>query len=163
MATIYRFIVEEKSVGGGGGKGGGSTDTSKTKTVAKKGRAVSFFGGNKGGVEHNRKMRAINPLLNKATFGAHEKVMRVGRAGLGLVQVNSETGEFMGLSGTAKAILIAFVIQMILKLQKYDRDRAEKQNTRNYQALENGFDSVHGEYTVNRNFWNGRVNYNQNK
>ena len=62
MATIYRFIVEQKVSTTGDGR---NPRSSSTKGSAKKGRSPSFFGGDKGGVEHNRKMRAINPLLNR--------------------------------------------------------------------------------------------------
>ena len=74
MATIYRFIVEQKISQGGSGRTPRDTSTSK-RTTAKKGKSVSFFGGDKGGVEHNRKMRAINPLLNRMTGGYWEKGM----------------------------------------------------------------------------------------
>ena len=69
MATIYRFIVENKVKESGGRKSSGDSGYSK-KTTAKKGKWVSLFGGEKGGVEHNRKMRAINPLMNKMTAPA---------------------------------------------------------------------------------------------
>ena len=62
-------------------------------------------------------MRAINPLLNKMTGGYWEKGMRVGRAGLGLVQRNTETGK-LGVSGPAIAIIIALLIQTLLKMAK---------------------------------------------
>ena len=60
MATIYRFIVEEKQ----------RQDSEKPradKGSAKKGKDLPLFGGSRGGVEHNRISRAINPILNKVT------------------------------------------------------------------------------------------------
>ena len=158
MATIYRFIVENQ-MGKGSGRVNGATD----KTTAKKGKAVSLFGGQRGGVEHNRKLRAINPLLNRATGGAWEKGMRLGRAGMGLVKVDKQTGEFAGLSVPAIAIIVAFAIQSILKIQNKQRQRAETQNEQNFKALENGFGSVHSEYEISRNFWDGRITFNENK
>lgn len=164
MATIYRFIVEQKTSGGSSGGRKSSSESSgiSKKGAAKKGRWVSILGGEKGGVEHNRKLRAINPLINKATGGYWEKGMRVGRATMGLVQENSETGKF-GLSFSAIAILIAFAIQTVLKIQNKARVEADKRNARNFKAMENGFGTVHGEYNVSVNFWDGQRTFNENK
>ena len=161
MATIYRFIVEEKRKGGGDGRNSSSSGGSKKQT-AKKGRYVSIIGGEKGGVEHNRKMRAINPLLNKATGGYWEKGMRLGRAGAGLVQKNTETGK-IGLSGTAIAIILAMAIQVMFKYQNRDRQVAEKQNDNNFKAMENGGIQIRSQYSISTNVWNGAITYNQNK
>lgn len=162
MATIYRFIVENKTSGGDGGRKGGGTGSPSKKTTAKKGRYVSVLGGDKGGVEHNRKLRAINPLLNKATHGYWEKGMRLGRAASGLVTKNTETGK-LGISGPAIAIIIAMVIQAILKIQNIQRERAKQMNAMNYKMLENGVGAIHGEYDISVNLWNNRATYNQNK
>ena len=158
MATIYRFIIEERQSGGSSGR----STSGGTKGAGKKGRNVSIFGGAKGGVEHNRKMRAINPLLNKATGGVWEKGMRVGRAAMGLVTRNTETGK-VGISGTALAIIIAFAIQAVLKYQNKEIQKANKQNTQNYNQLENGYGAIHGAYEVTSSWWNGRITLNQNK
>lgn len=158
MATIYRFIVEQRE-----GTASGRSVSGGSKTgAAKKGRNVSIFGGSKGGVEHNRKMRAINPLLNKATGGIWEQGMRVGRAAMGLVTRNTETGK-LGISGPALAIIIAWAIQTVLKIQNKEIQKAKKQNTQNYNQLENGFGAIHGAYEVTSSWWNGRITLNQNK
>lgn len=164
MATIYRFIVEQGKSGKSGGRNSGDESTKKTgKTFT----ALQLLGtGEKGGVEHNRKLRAINPLLNKITYGYWEKGMRVGRAGLGLLKFRkTDTGglEFAGLSATAIAILIAFTIQTYLKIQQYYIKIAEQQNKANYKSLENGVSSIHGQYETSVNVWNGKITYNQNK
>lgn len=162
MATIYRFIVEQKSTGGASGGRKSSANSGITKGAAKKGKWVSILGGEKGGVEHNRKLRAINPLLNKATGGYWEKGMRVGRAAAGLVKVDQQTGK-VGLSGPAVAILIAFLIQTVLKIQQRDREYANKQNRQNFKAMENGISAIHGEYSVSVNVWDGKRTFNENK
>ena len=160
MATIYRFVIEQKTTQSSGRKD--SSGQSKG-TTAKKGRSVSFFGGDKGGVEHNRKMRAINPLLNKITYGYWEKGMRLGRAGLGLVKNIEEKGAGGIFSGPAIYIIIALIIQTMFKIQNREIQRAEKLNAQNYKAMENGFGAVHGQYKVTTNFWTGRTTYNENK
>lgn len=160
MATIYRIIAEQQA--SGGGSSGGRKNTKKPKGA---GKAVSLlsYGGKKGGVEHNRYMRAINPVINQATHGYWEKGTRVGRAALGLVRVNSETGAFAGLSGTAMTIIISFILLTLLKWQSAEREKAQKMNAQNYKALENGVGQVHSAYEVSTNFWTGRQTYNQNK
>jgi hypothetical protein len=161
MATIYRFVVEQKLARGGDGR---TVQDEGSKTgAAKKGRKVSLFGGEKGGVEHNRKLRAINPLLNKITGGAYERGMRVGRAAMGLIQVDSKTGAFAGLSFTAISILVSFVIQALLKWQRREIENAERQNAQNFKQLENGFGAVSSQYKITSNFFTGRYTYNQNK
>lgn len=164
MATIYRFIVEEgKGKGSGGRKSGGNSK----KGTAKRYNIFSMLGeGNKGGVEHNRKLRAINPLLNRATGGWFEKGMRLGRAGAGLVQFKKKpTGgyQFAGLSGTAIAIIIAFAIQMLLKWQSGEIQRANMENKQNFKRMETGRSAIHGNYSVANNVWNGKISYNENK
>ena len=160
MATIYRFIVEQKISQTGSGR---NVSSGTGKGSAKKGRAVSFFGGERGGVEHNRKMRAINPLLNRVTGGWFEKGMRLGRASLGLgksVQKNGLKGIF---SGPALYIIIAFVITTLMKYQNQEIQKAQHMNAQNYKQLENGVGAIHGQYKVSTAFWTGRHTYNQNK
>ena len=161
MATIYRFIVEQKTSKSSDGRKG-NTSGSKRKTTAKKGKLVSIFGGTKGGVEHNRKLRAINPLLNRITGGWWEKGMRLGRAGMGIVKMNDVSGK-LAISGVAVAIILAFVLQMLLKWQQKEIQENEKKNTQDYKRLENGVGAIHGQYKITQNFWNGRITYNQNK
>lgn len=159
MATIYRFIVENRTRSTGEGR---TPRAGTGKGAAKKGKLVSIFGGEKGGVEHNRKMRAINPLINKATYGHYEKGMRLGRAGLGLVQKNTETGK-ISVSGVSFAIIIAYLIQVLIKWQQRERVKAEKLNSQNFKQLENGIGAVHSQYEITTNIVNGRQTYNQNK
>lgn len=162
MATIYRFIVESKQ------SGDGTTGQKRaTKGASKKGRYLPLFGGgDKGGVEHNRKMRAINPIMNKITGGVWEKGMRLGRAAGGLVKYNEVEGKYK-LGGPAIAIIIAFVLQtawnLILKFNQRDRMVAERLNAQNFKSLENGGGAIHGAYKINRDLWSGRQTYNENK
>ena len=159
MATIYRFIIEERQ----GRNGAGGRNSTQASKGSGKGRYVSLLGGSRGGVEHNRKLRAINPLLNKATGGIWEKGMRVGRAAMGLVKVDAETGKFAGLSKTSIAILLAFIIQTVMKVQNDQIQKAKKSNTQNYTQLENGYGAIHGAYEVTTSWWDGRITLNQNK
>ena len=163
MATIYRFIVEQKTTQSSGRKSSAESSGRSKRSTAKKGKAVSILGGEKGGVEHNRYMRAINPLLNKITGGWWERGMRVGRAGMGLVKVNSETGKFAGFSAPAIAIIIAFAIKMLLDYQKSQVRIAEQKNKQNFKMLENGFGQINSMYEIAVAPLTGRMTYNQNK
>ena len=163
MATIYRFVVEQKASGSGDGR----KSDGATKSASKKGKAMTFsqyyYGQGKGGVEHNRKMRAINPLLNKMTGGLYEKGMRLGRAGAGLIKVNSETGKFAGFSAPAIAIIFALLIQALLKYQQQQRKMAQESNLQNFKLLENGVGQINASYNVETNILTGKLTYNQNK
>ena len=136
------------------------------KGAGKKGKDLPLFGGDKGGVEHNRKMRAINPILNKVSGGVWEKGMRLGRAAAGLVKVNSETGK-ISIGGPSIAIIIAFILitiwNSIARFNQRDRANAERENTQNFNALENGTGAIHGAYKVVTNYWSGKISYNENK
>ena len=161
MATLYRFIIEQRTKESSGRKGGDTTSTRASKGAAKKGKAVSLFGGEKGGVEHNRKMRAINPLLNKATYGIYEKGMRVGRAAFGLIKEDKNGNRV--ISGVAVTILVQMVIMLLLSWQRRERLKAERENNQNFKQLENGYGSIHGAYEISTNILTGRHTYNQNK
>ena len=164
MATLYEFAITQYTKAVDGGRKGDTSAEPSRKSPAKKGsKTVSLFGGSKGGVEHNRKLRAVNPLINKATGGYWEKGMRLGRAGLGLVKVDAETGAFAGLSGTAITIIIAMVIQVILKIQSQQREHAKSMNTQNFKAMENGLGAVMTDYDISVNLWDSRATYNENK
>lgn len=167
MATAYRFIIEQRITnvgsGGGGRMGEGSSATTSRKTPSKKGRkTVTLLGSMKGGVEHNRKMRALNPVANKA-IPNYEKGMRLGRAGLGLLKFDAETGAFAGVSGVSIAIFVALALQTIMKVQNQQRQNAQAMNTQNFNMLESGVGAVHGEYNIAVDLWNTKATYNQNK
>ena len=160
MATIYRFIVEQKAASGGDGR---KASDQTGKSAAKKGRSSSFFGGDKGGVEHNRKMRAINPLLNRITGGYWEKGMRLTRAGMGLANNFKKSGVKGVFTGPALYIILAFIVQALLTWQKNEMVKAQKENMQDFKRMENGIGAVHGQYKVSTNIITGRHTYNQNK
>jgi hypothetical protein len=164
MATIYRFIVEQRA----SVYNGGTTTPRASKGAGKKGKNLPLFGfGNsRGGVHSNRKLRAINPIFNKVTNGVWEKGMRLTRAGMGLVRRNTETGK-LTFSGTSIAIIIAFVLitvwNGIAKWNARERANAAKLNAQNFKAMENGSGTVHGAYSIAVNGWSGHITYNENK
>jgi hypothetical protein len=164
MATIYRFIVEaRKATGvatdadgvviprkGAGSKGGAS------------GSGSGFnFGGSRGGVEHNRYMRPINPLMNRLTGGWWEKGQRVGRAIGGLPEAfKTKDGKFTmgGFASTASLILIQFAIMEVDKLIREQMKKAKEENQANYLKIVSGQTTLGQDYKVSRNIF-GKITY----
>jgi hypothetical protein len=164
MATIYRFLVESSVKGGA--KGGRSSGENSDKKTGKTTTLLQMISNNKGGVEHNRKLRAINPLINKMTGGYWEKSMRLGRSMGGLLKFKVGSGgalKFAGLSGPAVAIIIALAISVALKYQKLQIKNADELNKYNYKAMESGNSAIRGQFQTSVNVFTGRISYNQNK
>jgi hypothetical protein len=161
MATIYRFIVE----------GVGTTDakamldnndvTPDGEIVPKRGGGSkgggSLLAHNRGGVEHNRYMRPINPLMNRVTGGYWEKGQRVGRA---MAQMPSEfANKGMGALGSvASLILIQFAIMEIDKWFREQQRKAKEENKSNYLKIVSGQTVIGQDYKVSKNIF-GKINY----
>ena len=163
MATIYRFLVENKVRGGA--VGGRTSGENSKKSTGKTTTFLKMLEGNKGGVEANRKLRAINPLINKITGGYWEQGMRVGRAMGGLFKFKtSGTGfAFAGLSAVAVAFIIQMAIKILLQYQQLQIKNADQLNKFNYKAMESGNSAVRGQFSTNVDILTGRITYNQNK
>jgi hypothetical protein len=161
MATIYRFIVE----------GVGTSDAKKLLenndvdsngvVVPKKGAGskggASLLAHNRGGVDHNRYMRPINPLLNRITGGYWEKGQRVGRA---MAQMPSEfSSKGLGALGSvASLILIQFAIMEIDKYFREQQKKAKEENQSNYLKIVSGHTVLGQDYKVSKNIF-GKINY----
>ena len=77
MATIFRFIVEDKATKA---LGNNVAIDANGVAVPKKGAGVKNVLGTgtlHNGVEHNRYMRAVNPVINRYTGGMWEKGVRL--------------------------------------------------------------------------------------
>ena len=161
MATIYRFIVEAQKASGvqydadgnviprkGAGSKGGAGGS---------GRGFNI-GGSRGGVEHNRYMRPINPLLNRLTGGYWEKFNRVGRS---VAQIGSDLSNNKGLSaftGTAGLIILQFAIMEVDKYVREQMKKAKEENQANYLKIVSGQTTIGQDYKVSRNIF-GKITY----
>jgi hypothetical protein len=164
MATIYRFIVEaSKSTRvatdadgvviprkGAGSKGGASGS----------GRGFNF-GGTRGGVEHNRYMRPLNPLLNQVTGGWWEKGQRLGRAGLSLPSAfTTKTGGFnaAGFGSTGSLIIMQFAIMMAVQAFRDQQKKSKEENQANYLKIVSGQTTIGQDYKVSKDIF-GKITY----
>lgn len=157
MATLYQFLVKDQT---SDLKTGGKGDTlaSATNVGGKKPRT----GSNKG-VEHNRYMRAINPIMNKATGGYYEKGTRLGRAIIGFADTYNEKGLKAGLTSVGFIIIVQMVLNAIMQIWRYDQEIQDKLNKQDYTSLEVGKTSLSYGYKSTVNLINGRREYNDNK
>jgi hypothetical protein len=160
MATIYRFIVEaRKATGvsydadgnpipakGAGSKGGGSLT------------AHNPSGKNRGGVEHNRYMRPINPLMNRLTGGWWEKGTRLGRATAGVLDVGSKKGIGAALGSTGALIIMQFAIMMAVQAFQDQQKKAKEENQANFLKIKSGQTTLGQDYKVSKDIF-GKVTY----
>lgn len=160
MATIYRFIVEQKGRGGSGNGGASKKSTAKTITPLK-----MLTGGAGGGANNNRSMRGINALMNSA-IPNYEKGVRFAKASLGLVKLKQkENGgyAFAGISGTALAVLFVLMLRIAMAHHKKLIEKEERNNDANFKKMETGQTAIHGQFSVVQNYWSGKLTFNENK
>jgi len=159
MATIYRFVVEDMT-----GSQAKQVDVNGNPVAAKGAGSKSGgngglfnFGGSRGGVEHNRYMRPINPLMNRITGGWWEKGQRVGRASVGFIN-EAKTKGLGALATTGGLILIQFAIMEIDKWFREQQKKAKEENQSNYLKIVSGQTTLGQDYKVSRNIF-GKITY----
>ena len=169
MATIYRFIVESQSgsgnnyvvdengevqpLAGAGSKMGGGGGSSGNRSLV----AHNPSGRNTGGVEHNRYMRPINPLMNRWTGGYWEKGTRVGRAAMQLPSEFDSKG-LGALKSVASLIILQFLIMELDKRFREQQRKAKEENQANYLKIMSGQTVLGQDYKVSRNIF-GKITY----
>ena len=160
MATIYRFIVEQKGSGDSGNGGASKKSTTKTITPLK-----MLTGGAGGGANSNRSMRGINAVMN-SVIPNYEKGVRFAKASLGLVKLKQKEGggyAFAGISGTALAVLFVLMLRIAMSHHKKLIEKEERNNDANFKKMETGQTAIHSQFSVTQNYWSGKLTFNENK
>lgn len=152
MATIYKFIVEARA--------GTQAQDVDGHSIAPKGagsKGSTFTAHNRGGTEHNRYMRPINPLMNRATGGYWEKGLRAGRAMAQLPKDIAKKG-VGAVTGVASLILIQLAIMEFDKWFREQQRKARDENRSNYLKITSGQTTIGQDYKVTRNIF-GKITY----
>jgi hypothetical protein len=160
MATIYRFIVEAQKSGSASFDADGNPTTRKGagNKGGSSGSGSGFnFGGSRGGVEHNRYMRPINPLMNQLTGGWWEKGQRLGRAAASLPEQFNKKG-LGALGSTGSLIILQFAIMMGVQAFREQQKKAREENQANYLKIVSGQTTLGQDYKVSRNIF-GKITY----
>ena len=134
MATIYEFIVRDQTKNGKQEMIDPDTGEVIGKSSVAKEKPLS--GSNKG-VDHNRYMRAVNPLINRYV-PAFEKSMRGGRAIVGVFDTLSKAGIKSAMTSVGAIVLLEMVLTTLDDLRREKIEEAKKENIANYNKLING-------------------------
>jgi hypothetical protein len=154
MASVYRIIVENKEINNGYSISSNGEILPKKGSSKGSGLKNGILTGKRGGVEHNRYMRPINPLLNRYTGGVWEKSLRFGRAMSGLIT----TGSLVGAS-----ILLQFGVNALDKTFRQYKKRVEQNNNSNFLQMKYGVNTINEAYSVSKNIITGKITYKSQK
>ena len=134
MATIYEFIVRDQTKGGKKVMVDDETGEVIGKSSVAKEKPLS--GSNKG-VDHNRYMRAVNPLINRYV-PSFEKYVRSGRAIVGVFDTIVQEGITSAMTSVGAIILLQLALTKLDDLRREKIEEAKKENIANYNKLITG-------------------------
>jgi hypothetical protein len=154
MATIYRFIVEEKQ------GNAGHTNTVDGASVPRNGAGNKGFnlGGMFGGTEHNRYMRPINSVMNRVTGGVWERGVRVTKAGANVLNAGATDGLAGILGSVGFYIIVQFLVIEMMKMFEQEKKKAREENQANFLKIKTGQTVLGPDYKINRDIF-GRITY----
>jgi len=137
MATVFKFIVEDKATKSIGKE----VQVDANGVVLPKNGAgiqlASFTGSNKG-VEHNRYLRAINPILNRYTGGMWEKGTRMYRAGVGVIDTAKHSGLATAAIGVGAILIYQLIAIEAIKAIEKAIKAANEANHANFLKIKSG-------------------------
>ena len=134
MATIYEFIVRDQTKDGKKLMVDNETGEVIGKSSVAKEKPLS--GSNKG-VDHNRYMRAVNPLINRYV-PSFEKSVRTGRAIVGMYDTLLTNGVSAAMSSVGFIVLLQLALTKLDDLRREKIEEAKKENIANYNKLITG-------------------------
>ena len=154
MATIYEFIVRDQTKNGKQEM----IDPETGEVIAKKSVAKEkpLSGSNKG-VDHNRYMRAVNPLINRYVPG-FEKYVRGGRAIVGVFDTLAQTGIKSAITGVGAIVLLELALTKLDDLRREKIEEAKKENVANYNKLITGQTQLSQNVKATKNIW-GKITF----
>ena len=154
MATIYEFIVRDQTKNGKIAM----IDPDTGEVIAKKSVAKEkpLSGSNKG-VDHNRYMRAVNPLINRYVPG-FEKYVRGGRAIVGVFDTLAQTGIKSAITGVGAIVLLELALTKLDDLRREKIEEAKKENIANYNKLITGQTQLSQNVKATKNIW-GKITF----
>ena len=154
MATIYEFIVRDQTKNGKQEM----IDPDTGEVIAKKSvsKEKPLSGSNKG-VDHNRYMRAVNPLINRYVPG-FEKYVRGGRAIIGVYDTLVQTGIKSAITGVGAIVLLELALTKLDDLRREKIEEAKKENVANYNKLITGQTQLSQNVKATKNIW-GKVTF----
>jgi hypothetical protein len=154
MATIYRFIVEEKQ------GNAGHTNTVDGASVPRNGAGNKGFnlGGMFGGTEHNRYMRPVNSVMNRVTGGVWERGVRVTKAGANVFNAGATDGLSGILGSVGFYIIVQFLVIEMMKMFEQEKKKAREENQANFLKIKTGQTVLGPDYKINKDIF-GRITY----
>ena len=154
MATIYEFIVRDQTKNGKQEM----IDPDTGEVIAKKSVAKEkpLSGSNKG-VDHNRYMRAVNPLINRYVPG-FEKYVRGGRAVVGMYDTLVQTGIKSAITGVGAIVLLELALTKLDDIRREKIEETKKENIANYNKLITGQTQLSQNVKATKNIW-GKITF----
>lgn len=157
MATIFRFIVEDKATKAMGTQVAVSPAGAIMPKKGAGSKHLAYTGSNRG-VEHNRYGRVINPLLNKVTGGWWEKGMRVGRGIQGMAETAEISGWNKALVGVGSIVITQLILMETVKFIEKSIKEANQANQSNLLRIRSGLQVLSRDYQVQKNIF-GKISY----
>ena len=154
MATIYEFIVRDQTKDGKKLMVDNETGEVIGKSSVAKEKPLS--GSNKG-VDHNRYMRAVNPLINRYVPG-FEKYVRGGRAIIGVYDTLVQTGIKSAITGVGAIVLLELALTKLDDLRREKIEETRKENIANYNKLITGQTQLSQNVKATKNIW-GKITF----
>ena len=154
MATIYEFIVRDQTKNGKKLMVDDETGEVIAKSSVAKQKPLS--GSNKG-VDHNRYMRAVNPLINRYVPG-FEKYVRGGRAIVGVFDTLAKTGIKSAMTSVGAIVLLEMVLTTLDGMRREKIEEAKKENIANYNKLITGQTQLSQNVKATKNIW-GKITF----
>ena len=154
MATIYEFIVRDQTKNGKIAMI--DPDTGEVIAIKSVAKEKPLSGSNKG-VDHNRYMRAVNPLINRYVPG-FEKYVRGGRAIVGVFDTLAQTGIKSAITGVGAIVLLELALTKLDDLRREKIEEAKKENIANYNKLITGQTQLSQNVKATKNIW-GKITF----